>query len=74
MDTRMAVSLSETYLALIDANTPRHVVDAYVRLTAEYGVSAERISEVSGVPLNRVALILDGYKSGGDHDRMVQGR
>lgn len=58
MDTRVAVSLAETYLAFISPDSPPHVVEAYVRLAAQYGVPVGRIAEVSGIPLNRVDLIV----------------
>lgn len=58
MEAGRAVSLAETYLALLTPDSPAPLVDAYVRLAARYGVTVARIVEVSGLDQVRVEQIV----------------
>lgn len=52
--------VAETFLRILhdDPDRSTHTEAYYVQNAARYGVPAERIAELSGVPLNRVANIL----------------
>jgi hypothetical protein len=52
---------AETFLRILrdDLDKSARTEAYYVTRANEYGVTPERISELSGIPLNRVALLLE---------------
>jgi hypothetical protein len=54
--------IAETFLRLLRDDKDKSVATEayYVRTAAGYGVTVERIAELSGIPLNRVAVLMEG--------------
>ena len=62
MRTQQRIFIAENFLRILSAD-PDHTVAVetyYVATAARHGVALERISELTGIPLNRVAIIVNG--------------
>lgn len=62
MSTSTLNFIAETFLRLLrEDSDPSPTTEAYyIQNASRYGVSEARIAELSGVPLNRVSIILGG--------------
>lgn len=62
MRTQQRIFIAENFLRILNADPNRTVATEthYVATAARHGVTLERISELTGIPLNRVAIIVNG--------------
>ncbi|KTR95360.1 hypothetical protein NS220_06025 [Microbacterium testaceum] len=62
MQTEQRMFIAENFLRIHRADpNPTAATDTYyLCAAARYGLSLERISELSGIPLNRVAILVNG--------------
>lgn len=62
MQTEQRIFIAENYLRIFRADpNPTIVTETYyVSIAARHGVPLERISELTGIPLNRVARLATG--------------
>jgi len=62
MQTQQRIYIAENYLRILNADpNPTLATEIYyVTLAARYGVPLERIAELTGLPLNRVSILIGG--------------
>lgn len=56
--TEQRIAIAESYLTKIRSGASESLARYYVRASHEKGVPVERIAMLTGIPLNRIALIV----------------